>query len=608
MSAEDVEMSKYRAVFFGYQIYRIKFIKIVCFVFLISAIVFSGVQVFLMNTWMHDLWQQAQDVFAERERRLDVIRLRVLDYTNGMYEDAKLMEDTAALFDAHSEEEYIGQRRNNSLNSSTQIGYLPANIMKKLLDRQNQIVGVTLESDSGTKAIWWEYGSIRLQYGLENPEEFMVDHGCGDIMVAASPIRNPEHMEQTLGRLNFWVDSQNIYGDKAVPAQWAITDEKGTVLLDRGMTEKYGQWFLKLQGEKRQSGWVFTENGVPAFFIKQVSGENGYCFFVMKDISSTLYDNRYTVSVMIAAFVLVAFGVLACFYAGIQSDAAFMALIMNMLSSMEHGDFNRMQELTLPVRHRQNEYMIIAETLKDVGMKLKGYIETEYILKLKEQESQMRALQHQINPHFLYNSLEMLQSKALVNGDRDMADAIAMLGSLYRVRVRKTDSITLKEEFASLEMYLKIMSLRFGDSFVYQMELEDEVGEIPTVNFWMQPLAENFFAHGFHQENDYNLLIVSGYAKDDGAEILISDNGSGAEPSRLKDIRRNMMEGNDEAEGDIGLRNVYMRLSYFYGSRFRMDVDNNGEGGFRISIFLPARDGAPAPERVRDVYTDDCGR
>lgn len=585
-------MSKYRAVFFGYRIYRIKFIKIVCFVFLISAIVFSGVLVFLMNTWMGDLWQQTQDVFTERERRLDNIRLRAFDYTNGMYEDAKLIEDTAALFDARSEEEYTELRRINSLNSSVQIGYLPANIMKNLLDRQNQITGVTLDSDSGTKALWWEYGNIRLKYELEEPEEFLAKHGCGDIMVAACPIRNPKHMEQTLGRLNFWVSSQDIYGEKVVPAQWAITDKEGTVLLDRGMTGKYGQWFHKLQGEERQSGWLFMESGMPAFFVKQISEENGYCFFVMKDVASILYDNRYTVSVMVAAFVLVALGVLACYYAGIQSDAAFMALIMDMLSSMEHGDFNRMQGLMLPVRHRQNEYKIIAETLKDVGMKLKGYIETEYILKLKEQESQMRALQHQINPHFLYNSLEMLQSKALINGDRDMADAIFMLGSLYRGRARKADSISLKEEFASLEMYLKIMELRFGDCFVYQIELEDEIGEIPTVNFWMQPLAENFFAHGFHQENDYNLLIVSGYAKDDGAEILISDNGSGVEPSRLKDIRRNMMEGNDEAEGDIGLRNVYMRLNYFYGSRFQMDVDNNAEGGFRISIFLPVRDGS----------------
>lgn len=607
ISAEELQMNRYRSVFFGYQIYRVKFIKIVCFVFLISTIVFSGVLVFLMNTWMRDLWQKTQDVFTERERRLDHIRLRALDYTNGMYEDAKLMEDTAALFEARSEEEYIAFRRDNSLGSNTQIGCFPANITKRIQDRQNQITGLTLESGSGNKALWWEYGNIRLKYGLEEPEEFMSRYGHGDIMIAACPIRNPEHMERTLGKLNFWVSSQDIYGGKSVPARWAITDKEGTVLLDRGMTEKYDRWFTKLQGEERQSGWVFADGALPAFFVKEISEVNGYYFFAMKDIGSTLYDNRYTVLVMVAAFVLVAVGVLVCYYAGIQSDAAFMALIMNLLSSMEHGDFDRMQVLTMPDRNRKNEYKIIAETLQDVGMKLKGYIETEYILKLKEQESQMRALQHQINPHFLYNSLEMLQSKALINGDRDMADAIAMLGSLYRVGMRRTDSITLKEEFVSLEMYLKIMSLRFGDSFVYQMELEDEIGKIPTVNFWMQPLAENFFAHGFRQENDYNLLIVSGYAKEDGAEILISDNGSGVEPSRLTEIRRNMTEGNDEAEGDIGLRNVYMRLNYFYGSKFKMDVDNNAESGFRISIFLPAGDEASVSEGVRDVHFDDRG-
>lgn len=592
-------MDRCRPVFLGYRIYRIKFIKIVGFVFLISGMVFSGVMVFLMNTWMNDLWKQAQDAFLEREKRLGNIRLRVTDYTNDMYEDAKLMEDTEALFRAHGETEYIRIRRNNSLRSSTQIGYLPANIKKKLFDNQTQIAGVILESDSGIKILWMEYGNIRIGYGAEEAERFMSRYGNGDIMVADCAIRNPKHMDQTLGRLSFWVHSKDIYDENIIPAKWELTDETGRLLSGIVPAGQDGRIYGELAKEERQSGWIWRKNGMPLFFVKQDSAENGYSFLVTKDIRSALSDNRYTVSVLIAAFVLVALGVLACYYGGIQSDAVFMSIIMDMLSSMEHGDFNRMEELVLPVRHRQNEYLIIAETLKDVGMKLKGYIETEYILKLKEQESQMRALQHQINPHFLYNSLEMLQSKALVHGDRNMAEAIAMLGALYRARVRKAYAITLKEEFSSLEMYLKIMELRFGNSFVYQMEMDEGIGEILTVNFWMQPLAENFFAHGFRQENDYNLLIVNGSAKDDGAEILIMDNGSGADPARLTDIRRNMMEGSDEAGSDIGLRNVYMRLKYFYGNRFAMDVGNNAEGGFCISIFIPGK--------AKDVYIDDRG-
>ena len=69
--------------------------------------------------------------------------------------------------------------------------------------------------------------------------------------------------------------------------------------------------------------------------------------------------------------------------------------------------------------------------------------------------------------------------------------------------------------------------------------------------------------------------------------IDILDNGTGAEPGRLEEIRRNMMEGNDDPGADIGLRNVYMRMQYFYGDNFRMDIGNNQEGGFHISVYLP---------------------
>lgn len=591
-------MDRARTIFLGYRIYRIKFIKIVGFVFLITVIAFLGMLSFFMKVWMDDLRQQAQDVFMEREKMLGNVRVWALDYTNGMYESAKLMEDAAALFSARDLEEYIQMRRENSLNSKTQIGYLPVNIKKLLLDDRKRIACVTLSSESGVKVIWMEFGDVRMEFADAVQEESMALRKGGDMLVASYPVRNAQHMDQTLGKLGFWVNSEDIYGSSLIPAKWALWNETGNLLQEGGFTKEDGKLLAQLAAQEG-AGWLWPEKRMPVFFVRQISGENGYSFLVMKNVFATMSDNRHTVSVMVVAFFLVALGVLACYYGGIRSDAAFLSMIMDMLSAMEGGNFGKMQELALPSRHRGNEYGMIAVALKDVGMKLKGYIETEYILKLKEQESQMRALQHQINPHFLYNTLEMLRSKALVHEDRDMADAIAMLGMLYRARMHKTDSITLKEEFAFLEMYLKIMTLRFGDNFVYQTELEEEIGEIPTVNFWLQPLAENFFAHGFDQESEYNLLIVSGNARDGGGEITIIDNGCGADPSRLPEIRRNMIEGNDEAEADIGLRNVYMRLNYFYGNGFKMDVENNAEGGFRVSIFIPGKG--------KNVHADDCG-
>lgn len=203
----------------------------------------------------------------------------------------------------------------------------------------------------------------------------------------------------------------------------------------------------------------------------------------------------------------------------------------------------------------------------------------------------MRALKHQINPHFLYNTLESIRSKALMWGDEETAEAITQLGTLYRMIVHCPDVISMKEEVELLEMYLRIMSLRFAGNFVYQLEVEKEAEEVRTLSFWLQPLAENFFTHGFDRDSEFNLLILEIKPEGGGVRVLMADNGLGIVPERLEATRKNMYEGSDDPDADIGLRNVYMRLKYFYGENFTMEIGNNPEGGARISVFIPTQAG-----------------
>ncbi len=578
---------KKSSVFLGYRIYRRKFLVTSAVVVLLSLLVFSGILYFLINIWADDLKQQARRIFTERERRLDEIQKWALNYTNDIYGDVRLMEDVEALFRSENMEEYLWVRRGNSLGSNAQIGYFPAHIKKLVMDSRSQVTGVTLRSDSGLKVIWFENGDARLSFDFGSTEDARLIWGLGDMVAVTYPIRDPAHRGQTIGNMDFWVKCSNLYEKNIIAADWGILDGEGRILVDAGLMEGFQGAYPEDLPKEGQSGWLDKGGVLPVFFTGQASVENGYAFLVEKSAWRVVTDNIHIVLAMVAAFVLVDIGALTSIYMGIQADAVFLSTIMKMLSAMEGGHFDEISRSRLPVRHRNNEYGMIAVALKDVGMKLKGYIETEYILKLKEQESQMRALQHQIDPHFLYNTLEMLRSKALVHNDRDMAEAIAILGALYRARMHRTDRITLQEEFGFLEMYLKIMELRFGGHFVYQVELEPAMGEIPTINFWLQPLAENFFTHGYVRESEYNLLIVNGHGEGEGVRIDILDNGTGAEPGRLEEIRRNMMEGNDDPGADIGLRNVYMRMQYFYGDNFRMDIGNNQEGGFHISVYLP---------------------
>lgn len=581
-------MGRCHSTLFGYRIYRKKFLGTAAVMLLMTAAVFLGMLAFFINTWMSALGSQVQNRFLEWERQLADIQSRAEDYVNSLYGKETLMEDLAALFSAKDMTEYIELRKYNSLGRVEQIRYLPADMKKVLADSRNKICSVTLCSESGRKTIWLQGMDVCLSFDSSLHESGFF----GDILVASCSVRDPGHMNRTMGTMEFWVSSGDIYGEGweiAVSGELVGTD--GQVLWDSGLGGSERDWLQQASRETEGSGWIRDGSGIAVFYMQMESGQSGHRFIAAKDIVSAIWDNFYVLAVLFAALMLINGGILLSSYAGIRSDANFLSLILSMLSDMEGGAFEEMQKRELPARHRENEYGMIAAALQDVGRKLEGYIETEYILKLKEQETRMRALQHQINPHFLYNTLEMLRSKALVQGDRDTADAIAMLGTLYRARMHKKESVLLKEEFELLEMYLKIMTMRYGDKFVYQMELEPEVGELETVVFWLQPLAENFFAHGFDRESEYNLLIVSGRNQDGGGLIEIADNGAGAETDKLPEIRKNMYEGNDDPEADIGLRNVYMRLKYFYRDGFRMEIGNREEGGFRISLFLPFRTG-----------------
>lgn len=583
-------MSRFHNTFLGYRIYRKKFLGTAVVVLLLSITVFSGMLVFFVNTWMTDLRQQAQSRFMERERRLANIQTWTLDYTNELYENARLMDDLKALITSPNHDQYLWERRKNSLANAAQISYLPADIKKIFVDNRSKIAGVTLRSGSGLKVLWLESGDVRLSFDFQDLDDTKIIPGFGDILIASYSIRDPEQMGQTIGIMDFWISSADIYEkDDSIRASWGVFGREGDVLTGSKVTDQQENWLHQASLQGIQAGWLPENQGV--FFSKFTSSQSNFSYVIMKDAASVIADNIYVIIALAAAFILIALGTLSASYVGIQTDADFLSTIMAMLAAMEGGKFEEMQKLQLPVRHKENEYGMIAVALKDVSMKLEGYIETEYILKLKEQETEMRALQHQINPHFLYNTLETLRSKALMQGDRDMADAIAMLGTLYRARMHKKDYISLREEFELLEMYLKIMALRFGDNFVYQVELDPEIADIPTVNFWLQPLAENFFTHGFDRESMYNLLIVSGHAQDGGARIEIIDNGAGVRTEMLDETRRNMYEGNDDPEADIGLRNVYMRLHYFYREGFTMEIGNNVESGFCISIFIPGKVG-----------------
>ena len=584
-------MKKTSGSFLKISVYRRRFTGTVCSIIFISLFCLIFALCFFTTIWADNRWQEVQSSFMTLEQQKRDRSEQLENYVNGIYAKPSLMEDTKTLFESTSEQDYTRLREENSARSNTQIAWLPGDMRKLFVNSQLKVNAVTVRSPEGLKIIWLDNlsGNMRVTYGLRG-EWQLIDRTDRDTVLESFEVRSPDSVMKSLGTLTFYGSSKDIYKGSSQAYDWALIKGK-MISYENVKGEREREWILTASEKKAFQGWFLWKGRLPVFYFEFVNSSGDSEYISAVDIISLWRANGAGAATLAVTVLVLAAGAVMVAFFNLQGEARFLSHIMDMLKTMEHGSFVEVGTMVMKRGGHYNEYTLIADALSEVSVKLDGYIRKEYLLKLKQQETAMRALRHQINPHFLYNTLESIRARALVLKDRETAEAIEGLGRLYRTLIRCPEVIPLQKEVEVLEMYLKLMSLRFADTFVYRVDIEEEAKDVDTIAFWLQPLAENFFNHGMDQESEFNLLMLEAVKKEDGILVTMSDNGRGILEDRLLEIRKNMVEGGDDPGADIGLRNVYMRLSYFYGEAFSMNIENQAAGGLKIDIFLPALPG-----------------
>ena len=584
-------MKKTSGSFLKISVYRRRFTGTVCSIIFISLFCLIFALCFFTTIWADNRWQEVQSSFMTLEQQKRDRSEQLENYVNGIYAKPSLMEDTKTLFESTSEQDYTRLREEISARSNTQIAWLPGDMRKLFVNSQLKVNAVTVRSPEGLKIIWLDNlsGNMRVTYGLRG-EWQLIDRMDRDTVLESFEVRSPDSVMKSLGTLTFYGSSKDIYKGSSQAYDWALIKGK-MISYENVKGEREREWILTASEKKAFQGWFLWKGRLPVFYFEFVNSSGDSEYISAVDIISLWRANGAGAATLAVTVLVLAAGAVMVAFFNLQGEARFLSHIMDMLKTMEHGSFVEVGTMVMKRGGHYNEYTLIADALSEVSVKLDGYIRKEYLLKLKQQETAMRALRHQINPHFLYNTLESIRARALVLKDRETAEAIEGLGRLYRTLIRCPEVIPLQKEVEVLEMYLKLMSLRFADTFVYRVDIEEEAKDVDTIAFWLQPLAENFFNHGMDQESEFNLLMLEAVKKEEGILVTMSDNGRGIMKDRLLEIRKNMVEGGDDPGADIGLRNVYMRLSYFYGEAFSMNIENQAAGGLKIDIFLPALPG-----------------
>jgi two-component system sensor histidine kinase YesM len=311
-----------------------------------------------------------------------------------------------------------------------------------------------------------------------------------------------------------------------------------------------------------------------------------------KDINVITYINKNETSrISFFVYLMLAFVGVILFLIGtylinlrLRKLTSRLEKILSGMEQAMNGDLSIRLEVG-----REDELDIIAENFNDMCKNLDSYIQKSYIAEIEQKNAQMSALQSQINPHFLYNTLEAIRMKAISNGDKEVGKMLYGLAVVFRSQIKDSNIINLAKEIYYCKKYLEIFEFRYQDNFRYELDCPDEYALIPVIKFIIQPIIENYFAHGIRLEDNDNCLILQVSEAEGDLIIQIKDNGRGMTQEQI-DNKLKELDEKSTPEGSMGVLNVHRRMIAAYGNAYGVFLEQNLPRGLCVTLKLPIKE------------------
>lgn len=234
----------------------------------------------------------------------------------------------------------------------------------------------------------------------------------------------------------------------------------------------------------------------------------------------------------------------------------------------------------------------MVQMIKEKDAKMYEAMINEKELLNEQQGMEFKMLASQINPHFLYNTLETIRMKAFTAGDKEVANAIKLLGKSMRYVLENTGTVftTLDRELSYIETYIMIQKLRFGNRVNYELQVMNglQLENYKILPLLLQPIVENAILHGLEDSEGNGKVIVKVFADDEHLHIEISDNGKGMTPQDLERVKAKITQKNPEIKTSIGLYNINERIKLCYGENYGIQMESVFGEGTRVTLKLPA--------------------
>lgn len=278
--------------------------------------------------------------------------------------------------------------------------------------------------------------------------------------------------------------------------------------------------------------------------------------------------------------------ILICIFAAVLAYFITSGMVSSRIERLTHF----MQE----VQEGSMDMQMESDDRDEIGMLYRGFgsmmkrirtlINEVYLSKITQKEAELKVLQAQINPHFLYNTLSLINWKALAAGEEDISRMTLALSTFYRTALnRGRNVLQVETELSNTRAYLEIQSMLHDGDFDYEIEAQTEILQCESLNLILQPLVENAIHHGIEEKTDgRGKITVRGWKEDNCVWFMVEDNGVGMEQEVADKILTMESKG-------YGVRNVDERIRLCYGEKYAMKVESVVGKGTKMTIHFPAR-------------------
>ncbi|MEK3732023.1 sensor histidine kinase [Paenibacillus sp. FSL M8-0334] len=389
-------------------------------------------------------------------------------------------------------------------------------------------------------------------------------------------------VERPVLTISFKSDALNALYEESFPdsSSYLVVDEHYRVVAGSNpdlVTTVYRQdWLEELQLEN--SGTLrINLNGeavIVCFDRSAVTGWLSVVWIPESALVSSLVPVIQTSSLLIAVIM----GIMAMVFAYFIADRITkpMKKLLSAMRSVGEGDFQT--QITM---RTNDEFGILLQRFNRMNEQIRYLVTENYEIKLKEQEAEIQALTMQINPHFLYNTLNVMNWMAIESRQDELSRMLACLSNMLHYTSRKHwGAVSLSEETEWMSNYFYIMAVRFEDRFTVRYEIDPRLYDYKVPRLLFQPFVENAILHGFDQTETGGLISIRGWIEGDLRYYEIADNGRGMSPETVNAIMYS-------ESSSVGIKNTIDRIRLMYGEEYGITIRSMPGKGTSVLIKLP---------------------